>query len=317
MSPERDCYRDMARGSLDYRTTERLLSGQLAPDDAPPGYQQVSELVIAARSPAVPVELARETSVVSMAAAATRAVSRSETTPARQSHPRRTMSSKLLTAKALAVATVATLGVGTAAAAASGSLPSHASSAAKTHASPRTSTPSTANSTATTTAGAASHTVNPQAVFGLCTAYLAQHSTPAAASPSDQSTSFKALIGTHGGNTGTWTYCNTYVTANHPGRNSTSTTSTTSTTAAPTSPTTAAPTSPTTGGTSHASPGKPSSAGSGHSEAPVAAPNPGGTNTANTASSGASDHGTSTAATHSHGASTAGSANSTNHRGGH
>jgi hypothetical protein len=303
---------DMARASLDDRTADRLLSGRIAPDDAPPGYQKASELIIAAQAPGTPAELAQEASVVSMAAAATRTVSISEPTPASRSPQRKTMFSKLLTAKAATIATVAVLGVGTAAAA-SGHLPIHSSSTAKAHATSALTT-SVAKSLATTIGGSASHPVSPHAQFGLCTAYLAQHPTSSATAPGDQSTTFKALIAAHGGNSGTWTFCNTYVSANHQGNPAGNSTS--ATTSAATAVPSSQPTGNTTGRPSSAPHARPSTSGSTHSQAPVAAPNPGGTDTANTASGGASDHGTTIAATKSHGASTAGSANSASHPGG-
>ena len=42
---------------LDADTAERLLSGRLDPDDAPPGYAEVARLLRAAAAPADPAEL--------------------------------------------------------------------------------------------------------------------------------------------------------------------------------------------------------------------------------------------------------------------
>ncbi|MDP9209732.1 MAG: hypothetical protein M3O65_14850, partial [Actinomycetota bacterium] len=42
---------------LDADTAERLLSGRLDPDDAPPGYAEVARLLRAAVAPADPAEL--------------------------------------------------------------------------------------------------------------------------------------------------------------------------------------------------------------------------------------------------------------------
>src|SRR2546428_263400 len=49
----------MGQQSLDGHTADRLLSGVLAPEDAPPGFAGVAGLLQAARTPPTPQELAR------------------------------------------------------------------------------------------------------------------------------------------------------------------------------------------------------------------------------------------------------------------
>ncbi|HEX3214492.1 MAG TPA: hypothetical protein VH016_18140, partial [Actinomycetota bacterium] len=49
---------------LDADTAERLLSGRLDPDDAPPGYAEVARLLQAAAAPADPAELAGQAAAV-------------------------------------------------------------------------------------------------------------------------------------------------------------------------------------------------------------------------------------------------------------
>ena len=49
----------MGRHLLDEHTADRLLSGVLAPEDAPPGYAAVAALLVAVRQPPTPQELAR------------------------------------------------------------------------------------------------------------------------------------------------------------------------------------------------------------------------------------------------------------------
>lgn len=312
---------DMAKQWLDDQTADSLLAGHVSPDDAPPGYQKLSELVIAARAPGEAGELTHEASVVSLAAETARAIAKSEVgAPPRRSAQRTTALSRLFAAKAAAATAVAVLGVGTAAAAATGNLPrltspdpvSHTTSGLATG----SASPSSARST-TTAGGPAGYTADGQTLFGLCTAYLARH--PAAATGSSvQSAPFKALTTAHGGDPGTTAYCNAYVNSHQPGRRST--TSTSSTTARPsttTNPSTTAEPVATTPSTAKATGkpaatthGKPADAGSSHSSAPVSTPNPGGTNTANR---GASGNGTDAAATNSHAANTPGSAKAASH----
>jgi hypothetical protein len=85
----------MTRLGLDPDTTDRLLSGRVAPDDAPPGYAEVARLLTALREPASPAELRSLDEAVT--AAARRATEGPATPirpaagirPARRSRPRR------------------------------------------------------------------------------------------------------------------------------------------------------------------------------------------------------------------------------------
>lgn len=306
MNPSVDRYDEMYFRPGPDDSTERLIEGRLSPADAPPSYSGVAELFAAMRAPADSTELAAQTSVVAAMIAEARISS-----PSAQPPRRRSVLSKVLTAKAAAVATIAAFGIGTAAAAATGALPgqtSHANSHAdaglaiaashtaagtngksngKGHNSP---TGSNSNSAIPATGPANSH-----AQFGLCTAFLAaQKSTNSTTSspPQYNSTAFKALIAQNGGVAGTTTYC-TGVVKSHPSES---------------------------GSNDSTNSGKPSGSGkpannpgSSHSQAPVSTPNSGGTSTADDASGGASSTGTSTANTASGGASSAGSANAAGH----
>jgi hypothetical protein len=111
------------RPPLDPQTTDRLVSGRLAPDDAPPGYRRTAQLFSdaqpAARQPVPPAQLDAMVDVILTTADPS----------GRPASPRKPMLTQLLTAKALAVVGVLTLGV-TAAGAATGSLPNAAQGAA-------------------------------------------------------------------------------------------------------------------------------------------------------------------------------------------
>src|SRR5438094_5562098 len=49
----------MGQHLIDVHTADRLLSGTLAPEDAPPGFGDVARFLQAARTPPAPTELAR------------------------------------------------------------------------------------------------------------------------------------------------------------------------------------------------------------------------------------------------------------------
>src|SRR5438067_9713832 len=55
----------MGRDAIDERTADRLLSGNLAPEDSPPGFAGVAGLLHAARQAPHPSELARSVETVS------------------------------------------------------------------------------------------------------------------------------------------------------------------------------------------------------------------------------------------------------------
>jgi hypothetical protein len=128
---------------------------------------------------------------------------------------------------------VAVLGAGTAAAAVTGTLPTQASSSGKAHSAFGLATASGANSAGDTTSTSSTSTTtsstvvtnnavttpvsipstgpaNSNALFGLCTAFLAHHSSATATSPADGSTAFKALINETGGSvSATFAWCTT------------------------------------------------------------------------------------------------------------
>ena len=278
--------------SLSEELSERLLSGRVAADDVPHAYRGLAALFETATSAPTAEEMAHKATVVASAVAAVGAAATLHSLAPDQLSRRRSMISKILTAKAAAAATVAALGLGTAAAAMTGALPTQANHHATVNL-------TTAGSGSTNNTNGQSNNngqgsnhmpnavTNQNAQFGLCTAFFAHYpvGTTVTSVPSDKSKVFSAFLAMHGGVSGTTTYC-TPIVASHP----------TSATDTPDS-------TDTNSGT------KPSDAGSSNSKAPVTTPNPGGTGTANTASGGDSSTGTGTAG----GASTSGSG----HAGGH
>ena len=225
MTIDGDSYGEMHR--LPFRdtgfsddTADRLLSGRLPSLDAPEPYRGLASLFEAATGAPTHCETAQKATVVAAAMAAIETTAPVHSAAVTPISGRRSMLSKMLTAKAAAAATVAALGLGTAAAAATGALPigtanSHANSglAIATSSSSGTNNGSSghAKNSAANSTGAAD---NPHAQFGLCTAFLAHHPasvSPASSVPSDKSTTFSALISNHGGLAGTTAYCQTVV----------------------------------------------------------------------------------------------------------
>jgi hypothetical protein len=106
---------------LDPETARRLVDGRVAPDDAPPGYAGVAQLLVAARDAASAPDRVRklreEDTVSAMQAIVLERLDSPTITPRR-----RHMRKKVLAAKTAAATTVVLLGAG-AAAAAAGSLP--------------------------------------------------------------------------------------------------------------------------------------------------------------------------------------------------
>src|SRR6266511_1909432 len=122
--------RDSHRLALDEDTAARLLTGRLAPADAPPGYGRVAAVLAAVSAPPDAEELAGQTAVLALFAAATR----SRPVDMRLLTPRRSqVITKLLTAKA-AAAVLGVLLTGGVAAAATGNLPAPAEATATTRA---------------------------------------------------------------------------------------------------------------------------------------------------------------------------------------
>ncbi len=201
MSRNSDLYSEMRKFLLDDHTAERMLSGQVHPEDAPPGFSRAAHVLQAMRGPASSTELARGPSTVAQAATALRTSvpSLSYKGPMAQLTRRSTMLTKLLTAKVAAIA-VATVVSATAAAAATGSLPTaaqNAMSGALSHigisvprgsqsqapgntsqATSKHGAHGTAPSTTAHSAGAKGPLVTGAAKYGLCTAYAARSSNP-------------------------------------------------------------------------------------------------------------------------------------------
>jgi hypothetical protein len=263
----------MSRFPIDDSTVDRLLSGRLAPEDAPAGFAGLAELVRIAAGPADPSELVHQASVV---AAGIAAMSSAPTNPSVVAR-RPSMLAKLLSAKVAAIATVAVLGAGTAAAALSGSLPTqtshaspHAQAGLTTAASHSLATGTSSHPAAGTTSatpgtgtGPVNGIKNGKATFGLCNALLAG---PTPNPGKDASTAFKTLIAAHGGSVAaTTTFCQSYVKTNHPGQPAT--TGKPATTGQPATP---GKPSGTPGRSSTA--GKPSSASPSSGHAPVVTP---------------------------------------------
>lgn len=309
---------DMAR--IDDRTVDRLLSGGLTADDAPPGLGNVAEIVRSALVPGKPTELARETSVVSMAAAvSSEAMSSYAPAPGGARTPRRRMLGKVLTGKAIAAATIAALGLGTAAAAATGSLPGQASHGSATNVLTQGSTNNNsggnhnsssqngANSKAPIViAGvsfAATGPANGHAIPGLCTALEAQFAQNPKSPSFTHAKPFETLISKTGGTptaADSWCKANT----SNSGLNADTQNNEPPTTESANSHTSTPPVStPNNHDKSSTNSHAPTST------PPVSTPNSGGTGTADTASGGSSGTGTSTAGIASGGHSTDGSGN--------
>ena len=163
--------------ALDEGSAERLLTGSLDPDDAPPGYAGVTELLRAAGGPAQPHELSGEAELVSALAAAMRQPSRARPVG------RFPVFEKSLSVKVAVAAGTAVLGL-TGALASAGALPGPAQSftASVLHhvgvsvppagdpasgSAPTASAPSSSTSTSTTTPGPAAKPVTLLPLHGL------------------------------------------------------------------------------------------------------------------------------------------------------
>lgn len=219
----------MNRFPIDDHTADRLLAGTLSPEDAPPSYAGLARMIQAATGPATAAELAAEAAVV---AAGVEAVRSGPHAPIPR---RKSVLTKLLSAKVAGIAAGVVLGATTAAAAATGNLPSSAQTAVSDAVShvgvslpsgssgTNTSTSGTNQSSNKPTTNAAAD--NPNAQFGLCTAFLAGSPANDLGTSGEPLTSgqpltgkyaatpFAALITAHGGVTGTTTYCKGVVAA--------------------------------------------------------------------------------------------------------
>src|SRR5258708_16490010 len=107
----------MRRFALDELTADRLLSGQVAPQDAPPGYQRIARAVQTAAVPAPEIGTTHEAAAVAALVEALRSNS-----PTNGPVRRKSMLARLLSAKVAAIAAVTVFGA-TAAAAATNTLP--------------------------------------------------------------------------------------------------------------------------------------------------------------------------------------------------
>lgn len=237
----------MKRTRLDDRTANRILSGAVTSEDAPPGYAGVANLLHSAANEPTAGELTREAATV----ASMRAAILGHPVPLTASR-RRDVLKKVLTAKAAAAAAVVLLGA-SGAAAATGSLPDSAQSTAhsvlsalsisvpgpNSHASTNVSTNDETTTTTSTSTTSTSTTVaandvttttvkgpDANADFGLCTAAEAHqdngaqpHST---VFPKPDSTTCTSVIAAHNASKGSE--------SSDTASNSADTTSTTSTT---------------------------------------------------------------------------------------
>jgi hypothetical protein len=307
---------DMYRFSYSDATVDRLLSGHLNADDAPPELRGVAALFEAATAPASALEVAHREAVVSAGASVVRAAAPGAASPQR----RRTMLSKFLSAKIALGATAAALGMSTAAAAATGSLPGqtdHASShaafglvTAASHVGKHGVKGSSGANPATSGSIPTTGPANTHAQFGLCTAFLAGNTSSTGVSsisvPQDSSTAFKTLIAENGGSiAATTAYCETVVAAHASSNTSGVGDGSVNGTSANRGQ-----------GASHrpSNTGRPANAGKSAGHARVSTPNHGGTGTADQASHGHSSTGTSKANAASGGRSAAGSGNASGHR---
>src|SRR5215471_10895910 len=116
---------EMRMTRLDPETACRLLDGRVSPDDAPPGFSGVAELLDAARDTASGPSSVGESATVAAMQAIVLGRLDTPTIDPRGRHARK----KVLAAKTAAATTVVLLGAGTAAAA-TGSLPGAAQSTA-------------------------------------------------------------------------------------------------------------------------------------------------------------------------------------------
>jgi len=126
MTPRDDSQDEMRGLFLDQRTADRLLAGQVDPDDAPPGYAEVASLFQAADAPPYPAELLREEQAV---AAAARVVGAQPTRSAIPATRRSTVRSRFFRVKVAGLIAVGTV-LGTSGLAAAGVLPDAAQNAA-------------------------------------------------------------------------------------------------------------------------------------------------------------------------------------------
>jgi len=128
MTPWGDLEDEMRRRPLDDDTADRLLSGLIEPDDAPPGYTDVASMLRAVAAPATSEELAGERETVAAAARTVRIQHESSLAPATRRSPVR---GRFFRAKVAGLVVAGTL-AGTTGLAFAGVLPDAAQNAAAT-----------------------------------------------------------------------------------------------------------------------------------------------------------------------------------------
>jgi hypothetical protein len=199
MTSDRDLFDEMQRFGIDDDTADRLLSGEVAPEDAPPDLGAVARVVQAARYP-TSTNAARESATVAAIVEALHSGSLPDALPRRKR-----MLARMLSAKVAAVAAVGVLGA-TAAAAATNTLPDRAQSAISRaashvglsiphphgHAYGLTKT-HPANPATTGNSGAVGPDASGPAQFGLCTAYASGNATTNPHSHKTKSVAFTNL----------------------------------------------------------------------------------------------------------------------------
>lgn len=170
MPPWDDLHGDMARYPFDNATIDRLLTGSMAPDVAPPRLRHLAELVGQARQRAQGAEIPGREAAAAAFAAAIRMDGGTH-----QPRRIRAMLGKYTKAKIVAIAAPVVLLSAGAAAAATGSLPAPAQHAVSTALSHVDISVPDSNSNGTGNAGAKGPDASPtgHATFGLCTAYAA------------------------------------------------------------------------------------------------------------------------------------------------
>jgi hypothetical protein len=174
MTAERDLDRGMTfAGNLEVRTADRLLSGRVAPGDAPPGYAPIAQAVQQVMASPRAVDPAREAATLASVVRVLRSNSHLQA-PAR----RRSLRTRVLTVKAAAIGATMMFGV-TAAAAATDTLPAAVQRAVSDAAShvgvsipePHQHPNSNAGGSHGTDGTATGPDATGRAKYGLCTAY--------------------------------------------------------------------------------------------------------------------------------------------------
>jgi hypothetical protein len=202
MTSERDFDDEMQLFGIDDDTADRLLSGQVAPEDAPPSFRAIAQAVQEARL-ATDVDPTRESATVAAVVEALHSGFPSDA-PVRSKR----MLARMLSAKVAAIAAVGVLGVtAAAAAAATNTLPDPAQSAISNaashvglsvphphgHAFGLTKSHHTGSAAAPGNGGAVGPDASGPAKFGLCTAYSSGNATTNSHSHKTKSVAFRNL----------------------------------------------------------------------------------------------------------------------------